>query len=171
MDKLALKDVLARMWKHKEEEPSLAPAGADAAVLIVDDSRTVVRALSLMLEREGYLTLSAADGLQAITLAKFHKPDLILMDIVMPRMNGFEATRILTNDPETKKIPIVMVSGTDQPSDHIWSMRLGAKGFLTKPVSREALLARVRVVLALARRAETRTLPEDSSISVTAVKY
>jgi twitching motility two-component system response regulator PilH len=81
------------------------------------------------------------------------------MDIVMPRMNGFEATRILVNDPETKRIPIVMVSGSNLPSDQIWGMRLGAKGFLTKPVERDALLAKVRAVLAHARRAEMRSPP------------
>ena len=159
MDKLALKHILGRMWRQKEETATSTPATADAAVLIVDDSRTVLRVFALMLEREGYLTIPAVDGQQAISLAKRHQPDLILMDIVMPRMNGFEATRILVNDPETKRIPIVMVSGSNLPSDQIWGMRLGAKGFLTKPVSRDALLAKVRAVLAHARRAELRSPP------------
>jgi twitching motility two-component system response regulator PilH len=166
MDKLALKDVFARMWKHAQEEPPRAPAGVDAAVLIVDDSRTIVRALQLMLEREGYLTLTAADGVQAVALAKRHQPDLILMDIVMPRMNGFEATRALVNDVETKTIPIIMISGTENPSDQVWGLRLGAKGFLAKPIPRDVLLAKVRAVLAMARRLEARTpTPELSAMA------
>ena len=155
MDKLALRDRLARMIAHKgEPEPIQTTAAKDAAVLIVDDSRTIVRAIQLMLEREGYLTFSAFDGEQAVSLARKQKPDAILMDIVMPIMNGFEATRILTNQPETAGIPIIMVSGTEQPSDRAWGMRLGAKGFLAKPVNKDELLARVASVIAVARRAQ-----------------
>lgn len=161
MDKLALKHVLGRMWRQKEEAPSSVPSGTDTSVLIVDDSRTILHVFALMLEREGYLTITAADGAQAVVLAKRHKPNLILMDIVMPVMNGFEATRILMNDPETKTIPIVMVSGTNLPSDRVWSRRLGAKGFLAKPVARDVLLAKVRSVLALARHAEASALPRE----------
>ncbi len=171
MDKLALKHVLGRMWRQKEETAPLAPPGADAAVLVVDDSRTILRVFTLMLEREGYLTIPAVDGAQAVALAKRHMPDLILMDIVMPGMNGFEATRILVNDPETKSIPIVMVSGTNLPSDQIWGMRLGAKGFLAKPVSRDVLLAKVRAVLAHARRAELRSPPLHFPPPTVAPKY
>lgn len=171
MDKLAQKHFLGRIWRQKEETVSPAPVGADAAVLVVDDSRTILRAFALMLEREGYLTIPAVDGVQAVALAKRHKPDLILMDIVMPRMNGFEATRVLVNDPETRGIPIVMVSGSNSPSDQIWGMRLGAKGFLAKPVSREVLVAKVRAVLAHARRAELRSPPLQFPTSVAAPKY
>jgi twitching motility two-component system response regulator PilH len=120
-----------------------------------------------MLEREGYLTLTAADGVQAVALAKRHKPDLILMDIVMPRMNGFEATRALVNDSETRTIPIIMISGTESPSDQVWGLRLGAKGFLAKPIPREVLLAKVRAVLAVARRSEAHTpAPELPAMTV-----
>lgn len=161
MDKLALKHVLGRMWKQKEEAPSSVSAGADTIVLIVDDSRTICHVFALMLEREGYTTITAADGAQAVVLAKRHKPNLILMDIVMPVMNGFEATRLLMNDSETKTIPIVMVSGTNLPSDKVWSKRLGAKGYLAKPVMRDVLLTKVRSVLALARYAEASALPRE----------
>jgi len=153
MEKLALKDIFARMVSHRGERPEAEGGSKDATVLIVDDSRTIVRALQLMLEREGYLTFSAFDGEQAVDMARRHKPDAILMDIVMPNMNGFEATRVLTNDRETVSIPIIMVSGTEQPSDRIWGLRLGAKGFLAKPINREDLLNKVRTVIAVARRA------------------
>jgi twitching motility two-component system response regulator PilH len=171
MDTLALKHVLGRMWRQKEDTASPATTGADAAVLIVDDSRTALRAFALMLEREGYLTIPAVDGQQAIYLAKRHKPDLILMDIVMPRMNGFEATRILVGDPDTKHIPIVMVSGSNLPSDQVWGMRLGAKGFLAKPVTRDALMAKVRAVLAHSRRAEMRAPPLHFPAPTVVPKY
>jgi twitching motility two-component system response regulator PilH len=160
MEKLALKDILARMLAHRDEQAAQAPrAVLDAAVLIVDDSRTIVRALQLMLEREGYLTYTASDGAQAIALARRHRPDVILMDIVMPNMNGFEATRVLVNDAQTAAIPIIMVSGTEQSADRVWGLRLGAKGFLAKPINRDELLARVRSVIAVARRARQTERP------------
>jgi twitching motility two-component system response regulator PilH len=159
MDKLALRNIFTRMVAHKDEQPPVsAPvqASKDAAVLIVDDSRTIVRALQLILERDGYLTFTAADGAQAITATKRQRPDVILMDVVMPNMNGFEATRALVNDPETAAIPVIMMSGTEQVSDRVWGLRLGAKGFLAKPISKEDLLSKVGSVIAVARRTQER---------------
>lgn len=157
MEKLALRDILARMVTHKGEPAANDAAPArDAAVLIVDDSRTIVRALQLFLERDGYLTFTASDGAQAIAVARQHRPDLILMDIVMPVMNGFEAVRALARDPDTAAIPVIMVSGTEQPAERIWGARLGAKGFVAKPVNRDELLAKARSVIAVARRAQER---------------
>lgn len=153
MDKLALKNIFTRMVAHRSEQ-SVTPVTPtkDAAVLIVDDSRTIVRALQLMLEREGYLTYTAADGIQAIAQTRRQRPDVILMDVVMPNMNGFEATRALVSDPLTAAIPVIMMSGTEQVSDRIWGIRLGAKGFLAKPINKEELLGKVRSVIAVARR-------------------
>jgi twitching motility two-component system response regulator PilH len=79
-------------------------------------------------------------------------PDLILMDIVMPNMNGFEATRALKADPHTKQIPIVIISGSDQMSDKMWGTRLGARAFLTKPINKEELLAKISAILAQQQR-------------------
>jgi len=155
MDKLVLKNIFARMISHGDDAPT-ADKAPNAAVLIADDSRTVVRALQLLLEREGYLTYSAFDGNEAIDLARRHKPDLILMDIVMPNTNGFEATRVLVNDPATAGIPIIVVSGTEQPADRIWGLRLGAKGFLAKPINKDDLLSKVRITIATARRVRDR---------------
>ena len=155
MEKLALKDIFARMVAHKAEQPATeAPQAKDAAILIVDDSRTIVRALQLILERAGYLTYSAVDGIQAISLARRQRPDAILMDVVMPIMNGFEATRILVNDPQTAAIPVIMMSGTEQVSDRVWGTRLGAKGFIAKPFAKDDLLAKLGSVIAVARRAQ-----------------
>ena len=159
IEKLALKEILARMVAHKaEQSPSVdrRAVTADAAILIVDDSRTVVRALQLILERVGYVTFFASDGAQAIALAKRHRPDLVLMDVVMPVMNGFEATRALVNDPQTAAIPVIMMSGAERVSDQIWGTRLGAKAFLAKPFNTQELLGKIRSVIAVARRAQER---------------
>jgi len=167
MDKLALKNIFTRMLAHKDEQSLTPPAQPtkDAAVLIVDDSRTIVRALQLMLEREGYLTYSAVDGVQAIAMTKRQRPDVVLMDVVMPNMNGFEATRVLVNDPETAAIPVIMMSGTELVSDRVWGIRLGAKGFLAKPINKEELLGKVRSVIAVARRMQERDQITAISIS------
>ena len=157
MDRLALKHIFTRMLAHRDEQsPPAVQQIKDAAVLIVDDSRTIVRALQLMLEREGYLTFSAADGVQAIAMTKRQRPDVVLMDVVMPNMNGFEATRALVNDPLTAAIPVIMMSGTEQVSDRAWGIRLGAKGFLAKPIDKEELLGKIRSVIAVARRMQER---------------
>lgn len=169
MDKLALKNIFTRMLAHKDEQ-SLTPVQPtkDAAVLIVDDSRTIVRALQLMLEREGYLVYSAVDGIQAIAMTKRQRPDVVLMDVVMPNMNGFEATRALVNDPETAAIPVIMMSGTEQVSERAWGIRLGAKGFLAKPINKEELLGKIRSVIAVARRTHEReqiaTIPATDTL-------
>lgn len=157
MDKLALKNIFTRMLAHKDEQAATHdPLTKGAAVLIVDDSRTIVRALQLMLEREGYLTYTALDGIQAIAMTKLQRPDLVLMDVVMPNMNGFEATRTLVNDPDTAAIPVIMMSGTEQVSDRVWGLRLGAKGFLAKPINREELLGKIGNVIAVTRRQQER---------------
>jgi twitching motility two-component system response regulator PilH len=169
MDKLALRNIFTRMVTHKDEQ---APAPAqttqaskDATVLIVDDSRTIVRALQLILERDGYLTITAADGAQAITITKRQRPDVILMDVVMPIMNGFEATRALINDPETAAIPVIMMSGTEQVSDRVWGLRLGAKGFLPKPINKDELLGKIGSVIAVARRTQQREQADLLSVA------
>jgi twitching motility two-component system response regulator PilH len=158
MDKLALGDIFTRMIAHRDDEPDASGKAGDATVLIADDSRTMVRALQLMLESEGYLTFSAFDGEQAVALARRHQPDVILMDIVMPNLNGFEATRLLVNDPRTAALPILRVSGSEQPADRVWGLRLGAKGLLAKPVSRDELRFKVKSAIAMTRRAEPRGL-------------
>ena len=104
-----------------------------AQILIVDDSPTEVFAIKRMLEGEGHETLVANNGEEGIELARSDKPDLILMDVVMPGMNGFQATRELSRDPNTAAIPIIMVSTKDQETDRIWGLRQGAREYLTKP--------------------------------------
>ena len=119
-----------------------------ALILIVDDSPTEVHVMKAALERHGYETVSAADGAEAVAKAKQVKPDLIFMDVVMPGVNGFQATRKLAADPETKSIPVIMVTSKDQETDRIWGLRQGAVDYLVKPVSSERLVAKVQAALA-----------------------
>lgn len=117
-------------------------------VLIVDDSPTEVHILREALENGGYTTVSAANGDEGVTLAREHKPDLILMDVVMPGLNGFQATRRLHKDPETSEIPIIMVTTKSHETDRIWGMRQGAVDYIVKPVDPAELVERARAALA-----------------------
>src|SRR5690606_28804444 len=119
-----------------------------ALILIVDDSPTEVHVMQKALERHGYRTASASDGAEAIRKAKEMKPDLIFMDVVMPGVNGFQATRKLASDPDTKSIPVIMVTSKDQETDRIWGMRQGAIDYLVKPVSMDKLIEKAQAALA-----------------------
>jgi len=112
-------------------------------VLIVDDSRTVVHSLRSVLEQDGYYVMEAYDGMTAIELAKVHQPDLILMDVIMPGLNGFQATRKIRKDPATHSIPIIIISATEQPTEQFWLSKLGANDFLGKPIIRGDLFNKV----------------------------
>ncbi len=118
-----------------------------ALILIVDDSPTEVHVLKTLLEKHRFDTISAADGSECISLARERRPDLILMDVVMPGVNGYQATRMLTRDPETRSIPIVMITTKSQETDRIWGMRQGAADYLIKPVGEAVLVAKVNEVL------------------------
>ncbi|OOZ37056.1 response regulator transcription factor [Solemya velesiana gill symbiont] len=116
-------------------------------VLIVDDSPTETHVIKNIVEGEGYVAITAADGESGIAEARQSKPDVILMDVVMPGLNGFQATRQLTKDPETADIPVIMVTTKDQETDRAWGMRQGAKEYVVKPIASAELLAKIRTVL------------------------
>ncbi|PWK46875.1 twitching motility response regulator PilH [Pleionea mediterranea] len=118
-----------------------------ARVLIVDDSPTETHVLSSILDKHGHEVLTAENGEAGIEVAKAEKPDLVLMDVVMPGLNGFQATRHLKKDPETSNIPVVIVTTKDQETDKIWGMRQGAKDYLTKPVQEGNLMKIINSVL------------------------
>ena len=118
-----------------------------ALVLIVDDSPTDQHVLAQTLQRHGFDTLVASEGKEAITLAEREHPDVILMDIVMPGVDGFRATRTLSNDPATRAIPVIMVSSKSQESDRYWGMRQGAVDFLVKPVTPAQLVEKAQAAL------------------------
>ena len=117
-------------------------------ILIVDDSPTETHILKGILEKHGFQTQTAENGTEGVERAKEIKPDLILMDVVMPGLNGFQATRQLTKDPVTANIPVIIVTTKDQETDRLWGMRQGAKDFVTKPVAEKILMDKVNTALA-----------------------
>lgn len=110
-----------------------------ARILIVDDAETQITPIIQTLERLGHDVLTAPDGESGVRSTKENMPDLVLMDIVMPGLNGFQATRAITHDPETQHIPVVLISTKDQETDKVWGSRQGAKGYLVKPITEELL--------------------------------
>jgi twitching motility two-component system response regulator PilH len=112
-------------------------------ILVVDDSPTERHFLNDLLTKAGYAVIASDNGEDAIEKAKRDKPDLILMDIVMPGLNGFQATRAITRDPETKAIPVIICTSKSQETDRIWGLRQGARSYIVKPVQRDDLLAKI----------------------------
>ncbi|MFP7721649.1 response regulator [Lysobacter sp. A3-1-A15] len=113
-----------------------------ARILIVDDSPSQLVGIKRIVEKLGHDTVTAEDGAAGVEAAKRELPDLVLMDVVMPNLNGFQATRSIARDPATKHIPVVLVTTKDQDTDRVWGMRQGAKAYITKPFN-EADLAEV----------------------------
>lgn len=118
-----------------------------ARILVVDDSPTETHQFVNVLARHGHQVLTAASGSDGINLASEEQPDIILMDVVMPGINGFQATRQLTRNDETSHIPVIIVSSKSQDADRIWGARQGACGYLTKPVDDRTLIDTVNDVL------------------------
>ena len=116
-------------------------------ILVVDDSPTEARHLADTLIRQGHSVLTACSGDDGITLASAEQPDVILMDVVMPGKDGFQATREITQSAETRHIPVIIVSAKSQTVDAIWGRRQGASVYLTKPVDGRQLIAAVNDVL------------------------
>ncbi len=112
-------------------------------ILVVDDSPTDQQYLRELLTRQGYQVLSASGGDEGIAKAKSLKPDLILMDVVMPGLNGFQATRQLAQDEDTKAIPVIICTTKQQATDRIWGLKQGAKDYITKPIDGAELLSKI----------------------------
>ena len=104
-----------------------------ARILIVDDSPSQLMGIRRIVEKLGHEALTAEDGAAGVEVAKREIPDLILMDVVMPNLNGFQATRSITREPTTSHIPVILVTTKDQDTDRVWGMRQGAKAYITKP--------------------------------------
>ncbi|MBC7943784.1 MAG: response regulator [Burkholderiales bacterium] len=112
-------------------------------VLVVDDSPTERHFLVDLLTKNGYQVSTAENAEEALTKTKEVKPDLILMDVVLPGQNGFHATRALSRDDETKHIPVIICTSKGQETDKIWGMRQGAKDYMVKPIDQAKLLAKI----------------------------
>ena len=113
-----------------------------ARILIVDDSPSQLMSIRRIVEKLGHDALTAEDGAAGVEAAKRELPDLILMDVVMPNLNGFQATRSISREATTRHIPVILVTTKDQDTDRVWGMRQGARAYITKPFS-EAELAEV----------------------------
>ena len=118
-----------------------------ARILIIDDSATETVSFSRMLQGYGYETLSSHSAEDGLTKAREEKPDLILMDVIMPGMNGFQATRRLTRDPATSTIPIIIITAKDQETDRIWGLRQGARDYVVKPIKEADLVDKINALL------------------------
>jgi len=115
-------------------------------ILVVDDSPTERYALSEVLQKNGFEVITAENGEEGIAMSKSELPDLILMDVVMPGMNGYQATRTISRDEATRSIPVIICTTKGQETDKIWGMRQGAFDYLVKPLDHSVLLERIRAM-------------------------
>jgi twitching motility two-component system response regulator PilH len=113
-------------------------------ILLVDDSKTELHYLSELLGKRGYAVRTAENGDDAMRRLNEDKPDLILMDVVMPGQNGFQLTRAITRDPRFSDVPVIMCTSKNQETDKVWGMRQGARDYVVKPVDAEELVAKIR---------------------------
>ena len=118
-----------------------------AHILIIDDSPTDVRVFTTLLERAGHQVVAVSTAEEGIERVRADLPELVIMDVIMPGMNGFQATRTLTRDPATSAVPIVMITTKSMETDRVWGLRQGARAFITKPVNEKELLACINDLL------------------------
>ena len=116
-------------------------------ILVVDDEEDILELLKFNLSREGYQVLCAVSGEQALRLVRSENPDLIMLDLMLPGIDGLEVTKRLKNDPDTKNLPIVMLTAKGEEADIVTGLELGADDYITKPFSPRVLIARIRAVL------------------------
>jgi twitching motility two-component system response regulator PilH len=112
-------------------------------ILLVDDSKTELHHISGLLTRKGYTVRTAENGAEAMNRLSEDKPDLILMDVVMPGQNGFQLTRSITRDTRYADVPVIMCTSKNQETDRVWGMRQGARDYIVKPVNGEELIAKI----------------------------
>jgi twitching motility two-component system response regulator PilH len=118
-----------------------------AKILLIEDSPTDTAVLTQLLERNGHLVLACISAEDGIETARRERPDLVLMDVVLPGMNGFQATRALSRDGATSQIPVLIVSTKGMETDKAWGMRQGARDYIVKPPDEGALIARINELL------------------------
>jgi len=119
-----------------------------ARILIVDDSPSQVLGIQRIVEKLGHETFTATDGASGVETAKSVLPDVVLMDVVMPDLNGFQATRMLKKEAVTQHIPVILVTTKDQDTDRAWGIRQGASAYITKPFTEEELSIAINRVYA-----------------------
>ena len=115
-------------------------------VLVVDDSKTELMALSDILQKQGMQVRTAENGEEAMKRLAEDKPDLILMDVVMPGQNGFQLTRAISRDPKYANVPIILCTSKNQETDRVWGLRQGARDYVVKPVDPADLIAKIEAL-------------------------
>ena len=115
-------------------------------ILVVDDSKTELHHISDVLGKRGYTVRTAENGEEAMRRLEEDKPQLILMDVVMPGQNGFQLTRAITRDPRFTDVPVIMCTSKNQETDRVWGMRQGARDYITKPVNAAELFAKIKAL-------------------------
>ncbi|MBW2342261.1 MAG: response regulator [Deltaproteobacteria bacterium] len=133
---------------------------AKEKILVVDDEEDILELLKFNLSREGYQVSCAASGEEALTQVRSKAPDLMVLDLMLPGIDGLEVAKSLKQDPETKNIPIVMLTAKGEEADIVTGLELGADDYITKPFSPRILVARVKAVL----RRKTKELPDETSV-------
>lgn len=118
-----------------------------ARILLIEDSPTDTAVLTRLLEKHGHQVLTSTSAEDGIEVCKRELPDLVLMDVVLPGMNGFQATRAITRESSTKHIPVLIVSTKGMDTDRAWGMRQGARDYIVKPPNEDALIARIEQLL------------------------
>ncbi|MBB5015905.1 response regulator [Rehaibacterium terrae] len=118
-----------------------------ARILIIEDSPTDTKVFTTMLEKNGHAVIATGNAEDGLEIARREKPDLVLMDVILPGMNGFQATRALSKDPDTSGIPVIIVSTKGMETDRVWGLRQGAKDYIVKPPSEKDLVGRIGALL------------------------
>ena len=137
-------------------------------ILVIDDEKDLIKLIDLHLSKEEYLVISAKNGIEGLDIALKHKPDLILLDIMMPKLDGLEVCKRLKSATETSRIPVVMLTAKAQETDKVIGLELGADDYITKPFSPRELVARVKAVL---RRSEPAKLKDALTVGDITISY
>jgi len=140
-------------------------------VLIVEDDRDIAEMIDYNLKEEGYETVSAFNGEEGVKLAKKESPDLLILDIMLPIIDGFEVCRILKNEQITADIPVIILSAKSQETDKIVGLELGADDYITKPFSPRELIARIRAILRRGRALSFGSCIERGDIVIDSTKH
>jgi len=115
-------------------------------VLVADDSTTDLKNMQQICSGAGYQVITAASGKEAVAKTKAERPDAVILDVIMPEMNGFQACRAITSDAETKSIPVILVSSKGEKTDKLWGQEQGARGYVTKPFTPDTLLKELQAL-------------------------
>ena len=144
---------------------------AKGKILIVEDDRDIVEMVEYNLRKEGYTTVSALNGEDGVKLAGSEQPDLIILDIMLPVLDGFEVCRALKNEDKTSQIPIIILSAKSQETDKVVGLELGADDYVTKPFSPRELIARIRAILRRGAEQKLSEIVEKGDMIIDSAKY